>query len=53
MTSTSTAVDYAEHVTVNERPDVVLHMRNGETFTIDPVKWETARGRLLPLPERT
>ena len=37
----------------DERPDVVLHMRNGDTLTIDPVKWEVARGELLQLPERT
>ena len=38
---------------VGFRMDAVLYMRNGKAFRIDPVVWETVRGPLVPVPERT
>ena len=35
------------------RTDAVLHMRDGQTFRINPAVWEAVRGSLVPVPERT
>lgn len=49
-------VECAEYRTVGDddtgyRKDVVLHLTSGKELTIDPVKWEAARGPITPLPE--